>query len=448
MQVKLMPAMMIKNNEILVTCTDNSNRGVFMKPKYDPYQNMIDVMDKAAEKLGLAPDEYVILKRPERELVVSIPVEMDDGTVRVFEGYRIQHSNLRGPYKGGIRFHQDVNLNEMRALAGWMSLKCAIVNIPYGGAKGGVTVDPSTLSKGELRRLTRRYTVMIYPIIGPNKDIPAPDLNTNAEMMGWIMDTFSMLEGFTSPGVVTGKPLEIGGSLGRHEATGRGVMIVTREIVKYLGLDPKNCPVVVQGAGNVGMMTARLLAEEGFPVVGISDVTGGLYNKSGLDIASIAAHVGAKKLFDTFDLPEGTTRVTNKELLALPCQILIPAALENQINADNADEVKAKIVVEAANGPTTVEGDAILQNKGIVVVPDVLANAGGVVCSYFEWVQNLDHLYWSLERVNDMLEDVMLRAFNEVVERMETAKVSMRMAAYMQALSRLAAASRVRGLFP
>lgn len=419
-----------------------------MPKKYDPYQNMCDIMDEAASFLGYAKRDYEPLKHPERELVVAIPVEMDDGTLEVFHGYRIQHSSVRGPCKGGIRYHQDVDLNEMRALAGWMSLKSAVVNIPYGGAKGGVTVDPSKLSRNELRRLTRRYTAMISPIIGPERDIPAPDVNTNAEIMGWLMDTYSMLKGYTIPGVVTGKPVQIGGSLGRQEATGRGVMLTVVDYVNYAKIDPATCPIIVQGAGNVGLTAALLLKEKGFPIVGLSDVTGGVYNPAGLDMERAEKHIRGGNMIDTAILHGGTKRVTNEELLELDCELLIPAALENQIHEGNAGKIKATVIVEGANGPTTKAADQILQDRKIVVVPDILANAGGVVVSYFEWIQNLDHLSWELDRVNQMLADIMHKAFIDVISQMNQRNVTMRMAAYLVAMERLVEATKLRGIFP
>lgn len=419
-----------------------------MPKKYDPYQNMCDIMDEAASVLGYEKRDYEPLKHPERELAVSIPVEMDDGSLEVFHGYRIQHSSVRGPCKGGIRYHQDVDLNEVRALAGWMSLKSAVVNIPYGGAKGGVTVDPTTLSKNELRRLTRRYTAMISPIIGPERDIPAPDVNTNAEIMGWIMDTYSMLKGYTTPGVVTGKPIQVGGSLGRQEATGRGVMLTVLDYANYAKIEPATCPIIVQGAGNVGLTAALLLKEKGFPIVGLSDVTGGVYNPNGLDMERAEKHIKGGNLLDTVILHGGTKRVTNEELLELDCELLIPAALENQIHEGNASKIKATVIVEGANGPTTKEADKILEEREIVVVPDILANAGGVVVSYFEWIQNLDHLSWELERVNQMLADIMHKAFIDVISQMNQRNVSMRMAAYLVAMERLVEATKIRGIFP
>jgi glutamate dehydrogenase (NAD(P)+) len=415
---------------------------------YNPFENMLQVLDKAAGMLGLAKDDYIVLKYPERELKVSIPVEMDDGSIRVFEGYRVQHSSSRGPCKGGIRYHQDVDIDEVKALAAWMSFKCAVVNIPYGGGKGAVKVDPKELSKSELKRLTRRYTAMILPLIGPERDIPAPDVNTNAEIMGWIMDTYSMFKGYTVPGVVTGKPVEIGGSLGRKEATGRGVMFMTHEILHRTGLPVLGTRVAVQGAGNVGGVAAKLLYESGCKVVAISDVSGGIYKKTGLDIREVLDYLasGREQLADYND--QAVQHITNEELLAVDCDVLIPAAMENQINADIAQKVKAQIVVEGANGPTTVDADKLLEARGIKVVPDILANAGGVVVSYFEWVQNIQSLMWDEEEVNKTLEKIMIRAFNEVWEKSREKNTSMRMGAYMVAIDRIVKAKKIRGVFP
>lgn len=416
--------------------------------KYNPYENMIEVLSSAASMMGLQQDDYIALKYPERELKVAIPVEMDDGTIRVFEGYRVQHSSSRGPCKGGIRYHQDVDIDEVKALAAWMSFKCAVVNIPYGGAKGAVKVDPAELSKSELKRLTRRYTAMILPLIGPERDIPAPDVNTNAEIMGWIMDTYSMFMGYTVRGVVTGKPVEIGGSLGRREATGRGVMFMTHEILHRSGLPILGTRVAVQGAGNVGGIAARLLHESGCKVVAISDVSGGLYKASGLDVKRVLDYLnGGKNQLTDYD-DQGAQHITNEELLAVDCDVLIPAAMENQINADVAKKIRAKIVVEGANGPTTVDADKLMEARGIKVVPDILANAGGVVVSYFEWVQNIQSLMWDEEEINKTLEKIMIRAFNEVWEKSKEKSTSMRMGAYMVAIDRIVKARNIRGIFP
>ncbi|HRT82420.1 MAG TPA: Glu/Leu/Phe/Val dehydrogenase, partial [Oscillospiraceae bacterium] len=332
--------------------------------KYNPYDNMLSVLESAANLLGLEKDEYELLKYPERTLEVSVPVRMDDGSIRVFEGYRVQHSSVRGPCKGGIRYHQNVDLDEVKALAAWMSIKCAVVDVPYGGAKGGVTVDPTTLSKRELERLTRRYTSAILPIIGPERDIPAPDVNTSAETMGWIMDTYSILKGYVAPGVVTGKPLEIGGSLGRVEATGRGVLFTVQEVIKKLNLKPEETAIAVQGMGNVGGVTARLLHEAGFKVVAVSDVSGGIRCEEGLDIPRIHNFIKEGGFLVDYEA-EDIVRLNNAELLATKCDILIPAALENQLTEKNAEYVQAKIIVEAANGPTTVEADEIFKRRGI-----------------------------------------------------------------------------------
>ena len=419
-----------------------------MSKTYNPYENMLEVLEKAAGLLGLEHNDYEAIKHPERELKVSIPVKMDDGSVQVFEGYRVQHSSSRGPCKGGIRFHQEVDMDEVKALAAWMSFKCAVVNIPYGGAKGAVKVDPSKLSKRELESLTRRYTAMILPIIGPERDIPAPDVNTNAEIMGWIMDTYSMFSGYAVPGVVTGKPIEIGGALGRSEATGRGVMIVTREAVKYLGLKG-DLRIAIQGMGNVGGTAAKLLYETGHKIVAVSDISGGYYNPNGLNISDMLKYT-ASSAHHTLEgyAAQGCTKLSNYDLLTCDCDILIPCALQGQITEEVASNVKAKLIVEGANGPTTFEGDKILEQRGIPVVPDILANAGGVVVSYFEWVQNIQRLIWDEDQTNSMLEKIMLRAFHEVAEAKESKNTTFRMGAHMVALRRLSNAKKIRGIFP
>ena len=421
-----------------------------MAKAYNPYENMLEVLDEAAKMLGLEENDYIALKHPERELKVSIPVKMDDGSVEVFDGYRVQHSSSRGPCKGGIRYHQEVDMDEVKALAAWMSFKCAVVNIPYGGAKGAVKVDPRKLSKAELERLTRRYTAMILPIIGPERDIPAPDVNTNAEIMGWIMDTYSMFNGRAVPGVVTGKPIEIGGALGRSEATGRGVMIIVNEAIKYLGMhDGSDVRVAVQGMGNVGGVAAQLLHDCGRKIVAVSDISGGYYNPEGLDITAMRKYIAESDshTLEGYTAP-GCRKISNAELIACDCDVLVPCALQNQITGDNADTVKAKLVVEGANGPTTVEGDEILNKRGIPVVPDILANAGGVVVSYFEWVQNIQRLIWDESQTNEMLEGIMLRAFKEVAEAKESKNTTFRMGAHMVAIKRLVAAKKIRGIFP
>ena len=415
--------------------------------QYNPYDNFLSVLDKAAKAVGMKEEDYVLIKYPERELKVSVPVKMDDGSVRVFEGYRVQHSTSRGPCKGGIRYHQSVNEDEVKALAAWMSFKCAVVNIPYGGAKGGIKVDPSTLSKGELERLTRRYTAMILPIIGPEKDIPAPDVDTNAQVMDWIMDTYSMMNGYTIPGVVTGKDLEVGGSLGRPEATGRGVMIITMEVLDKYKLAPEDVSVAVQGMGNVGSVAAKLLYEKGCKIVAVSDVSGGIRNYDGLNIPEICNFVKQKKLLKDYNA-DGVEHIDNHALLTTKCDILIPAALENQITGDIAKELNCRLVIEAANGPTTVEADAVLEERGIVVLPDILTNAGGVIVSYCEWVQNLQSLTWDENDVNATLFKVMTRALTDVYHKARDYKISYRLAAYAVAIERLCTAKKKRGIFP
>lgn len=412
--------------------------------KYNPYENMLAVLKQSAEKLGLAYEDYATLCYPERELTVSIPVKMDDGSVKVFEGYRVQHSSARGPCKGGIRFHQDSDLDEVKALAAWMSFKCAVVNIPYGGAKGGVKVDPSKLSRDELIRITRRYTTRILPIIGPDKDIPAPDVNTNGEVMAWIMDTYSMFQGHCVPGVVTGKPVEIGGSVGRVEATGRGVTIIAGKCMEALSMDPAQVRIAIQGMGNVGGTAAEIFSENGQKVVAVSDYTGGVYCEHGLPMKEIRAFLAAGNTLKDYENPS-VSHISNEELLTCDCDILIPAALENQITAENAENIKASLIVEAANGPTTVEADEILNRRNITVCPDILSNAGGVVVSYFEWVQNIQSLTWDLDEVNKMLNKIMLTAFDEVYELSREKEVPMRMAAYMVAIKRITTAGKLRG---
>jgi len=415
--------------------------------EYNPYENMLSVLESAAGLLGLEKNDYEVLKYPERILQVSIPIEMDDGDVHVFEGFRIQHSSLRGPCKGGIRYHQDVDMDEVKALAAWMTFKCAVVNIPYGGAKGGVKVDPAKLSKNELKRLTRRYIASIMPIIGPERDIPAPDVNTNPEIMGWVMDTYSMMKGFAVPGVVTGKPIEIGGSLGRLEATGRGVLLITQELIKHMGLHPKKLSVAIQGMGNVGGTAARMLYEEGFKVVAVSDITGGIRAEDGLDVPAVQEYMYQGGALNRYEAP-GVIKLANNDILTSECDILIPAAMENQLTVANAEYVKAKIIIEGANGPTSIEADEIFNKKGIIVVPDILANAGGVVVSYFEWVQNLESFMWDLEEVNTNLKKIMTKAFKEVADTTEKNNTTMRMGAYMVAIKRLVSANKIRGIFP
>ena len=420
-----------------------------MEAKYNPYENMLSVVSNAAEILGYTPSDYEAVKYPERELKVAVPVRMDDGSVKVFEGFRVQHSTSRGPAKGGIRYHQNVDLDEVKALAAWMTFKCAVVNIPYGGGKGGIICDPTKLSESELRSLTRRFTAMIAPIIGPDQDIPAPDVGTNANVMGWIMDTYSMLKGHCVPGVVTGKPIALGGALGRNEATGRGVMITTLNILKAHAFSPENSTVAIQGMGNVGSVSAKLLYEQGLKVAAVSDVSGALYDPDGLDIPSILEYLSQKRgnLLEGYDAGNAKW-ITNAELLELPVDVLIPAALENQINASNADKIQAKIIVEAANGPTTIDADKILDKRGIVIVPDILSNAGGVVVSYFEWVQNIQSISWSEEHVNEQLKDIMDQAFQSVWDIAKDKDVSLRTGAYLIAVKRVVDAKNMRGIWP
>ncbi|MDR1785702.1 MAG: Glu/Leu/Phe/Val dehydrogenase [Spirochaetaceae bacterium] len=418
-----------------------------MAKTYNPYDNMLQVLESAAQKLGLKPSDYETLKFPERELKVSIPIRMDDGSIKVFEGYRVQHSSTLGPCKGGIRYHQEVDIDEVKALAAWMTFKCAVVNLPYGGAKGAVKVDPGKLSHAELERVTRRFTAAILPIIGPEKDIPAPDVNTNAEIMGWIMDTYSMLHGYAIPSVVTGKSIEIGGSLGRAEATGRGVSIVTQEILKYLGMPETGVKIAVQGLGNVGGISAKLLHENGHKIVAVSDVSGGLYNPAGLNVPALRAYIEKNRTLEGYSEP-GARNITNGELIGCECDVLVPCALQNQITSANAASVQAKLIVEGANGPTAVDADEILSKKGITIVPDILANAGGVVVSYFEWVQNIQELTWEEDQINATLKKIMVRSFGQVLEIVKEHRVSFRVAAYMLAIGKLVRAKKIRGVFP
>jgi len=419
------------------------------KDNYNPYQEFIDTIDEAGRNLGLPKDDYKILEKPDRELKVSIPIEKDDGSVEVFDGYRVQHSNSRGPYKGGVRYHTDVDIDEIRALAGWMTLKCSLVDIPYGGAKGGIKCDPRDLSQTELKKITRRYTTMIEPVIGIDKDIPAPDVNTNAQIMGWIYDTYSMIKGHNIPGIVTGKPRIIEGCLAREGATGRGVMITVVNLFKKLGKDLEGTKVAIQGFGNVGQVAAELLEEKGCKIVAVSDVSGGLYNEDGLDVVKLREYVGSdRKPLAELEIDENTKKITNAELLRIDTDVLIPAALENQITVDVAKELKAKYVVEAANGPTTREADQVLEERDVVVMPDILANAGGVIVSYFEWVQNKESSRWEDSKTNRKLRNLLTEAFEQVWKTYEDKKVSFREAAYMVALNRIVETKKIRGIFP
>ncbi len=420
-----------------------------MAKTYNPYDNVLKVVKDAADILGYSESDIEAIKYPERELKVSIPVRMDDGTTRVFEGYRIQHSTSRGPAKGGIRFHPAVNVDEVRALSAWMTFKCAVVNIPYGGGKGGVVCDPNELSENEIRAIARRYTAAIAPLIGPEQDIPAPDVGTNPAVMGWMMDTYSMLKGHCIHGVVTGKPIELGGALGRNEATGRGVMFTTKNILSKLDIPVEGTTVAVQGMGNVGSITAKLLHREGMKVVAVSDVSCGIYNPDGLNIPAILEYLSKdrKNLLENYH-EDGMTKITNSKLLELGVTVLVPAALENQINEDNAARIQAKVIVEAANGPTTAEADEILTKKGIILVPDILANAGGVVVSYFEWVQNIQSVSWTEAEVNEKLKNIMDPAFEAVWNIAHEKNTTLRTGAYLIAVKRVVDAKTARAIWP
>ncbi|WKY46792.1 Glu/Leu/Phe/Val dehydrogenase [Eubacteriaceae bacterium ES3] len=419
-----------------------------MSKVYDPYLNVINVMSQAMEIGQMDKYMFEIIKNPQRETKVYLPVEMDSGEVKVFEGYRVQHSNIRGPFKGGIRYHQDCDLNEVKALATWMSLKCAVVNIPYGGAKGGVRVDPNELSHRELRRLTRRYAFAIEPLIGADTDIPAPDVNTNAQTMAWILDTYSMLKGKPCPGVVTGKPVELGGSKGRNSATGRGVAISTKLILAQDNKTYDDVTFAITGMGNVGGNAARILFHRNATIVALSDVSGGIYCKRGLDVDEISRFLETKGNQLKDYQAEGVSHISHDEVLTCNCDVLIPAALENQINEDNAGELKCSYIVEGANGPTTVEADMILEERGITIVPDIFANSGGVIVSYFEWVQNIQSLTWGRDEVKEMLEKIMTDAFFELLEETKKCGCTLRMAAYIVALKRLIYAEEIKGIFP
>jgi glutamate dehydrogenase (NAD(P)+) len=416
-----------------------------LREDLNPFRIAQAQFDRAAEYLKLDPGRREILRLPKRILEVSVPTKMDDGKVRVFTGYRVQHSMTRGPAKGGIRYHPKVTLDEVKALAAWMTWKTATVNIPFGGAKGGVICDPKNMSPGELERMTRRFASEILPIIGPEQDIPAPDVYTEAQTMAWIMDTYSMTVGYSSPGVVTGKPVSLGGSLGRHEATARGCLSVVEEACKVKRLPLRGATVAVQGFGNAGSIAARLFGEKKAKIVAVSDSRGGIYSARGLDPIKAIRH---KERTGSVVGLAGTAGISNEELLTLKCDVLIPAALENVITLGNADHVKAKIVAEAANGPTTPGADEILARKGIFLLPDILANAGGVTVSYFEWVQDLQCFFWEEAEVNARLAQVMQRAFREVHAAAQKYRVDMRTGAYILAVGRVADATRVRGIFP
>ena len=410
----------------------------------NPFEAMMSRFDYAAEKLNLERGLYKILRHPEKQIIVSVPVPRDNGEIDVYTGYRVLYNTSRGPAKGGIRFDMNVSLDEVKALAAWMTWKCAVVNSPFGGAKGGVICDPTTMSIGELERLTRRYTSAIIETLGPDSDVPAPDVNTNERVMAWIMDTYSMHKRHTVTAVVTGKPIAMGGSLGRREATGRGCMFMTREALKRLGMPMRGAKVAVQGFGNVGSVAADLLQKQGATVVAVSDKSGGVYNAGGLDIPDVLKWAGEKKLLSGYAKAES---ISNEQLLTLPCDVLLPAALENVITSANAGDVQARIICEGANGPTTAGADKILEEKGVFVIPDILANAGGVTVSYFEWVQDRGGYFWDEDTVNQRLERIMVTSFEEVASMASRNGVSNRIGAYMLAIDRVAAVHRLRGLY-
>ncbi|HEV2018051.1 MAG TPA: Glu/Leu/Phe/Val dehydrogenase [Gemmatimonadaceae bacterium] len=410
----------------------------------NPFEAMMSRFDKAAELLDLEPGLYKVLRQAEKQVIVSIPVMKDNGEVEVYEGYRVQYNTSRGPAKGGIRFDLQVTLEEVKALAAWMTWKCAVVNIPFGGAKGGVRCDPLAMSASELEKLTRRYTSGIINMLGPDSDVPAPDVNTNERVMAWVMDTYSMHVGHTVTAVVTGKPVELGGSLGRREATGRGCMIVTKEALKHLGMPVKGTSVAIQGFGNVGSVAAQLLAREGCRIVAIGDRSVSLYNANGIDIDDAIAYVKKHRSLEGYDKAEA---ISGAELLTLDVDVLLPAALENVITTKNAGDIKARIICEGANGPTTAAADSILDENGIFVIPDILANAGGVTVSYFEWVQDRGGYFWPEDLVNERLETIMKRSFQDVLDLSRQKRVNMRTASYMVSISRVASVHRLRGIY-
>ena len=405
---------------------------------------MLQEFEGAARILNLDPGIWQILTHPKRQIVVSCPIQRDSGQIEVFTGYRVQYNITLGPAKGGIRYHPGVTLDEVTALAAWMTWKCAVAQVPFGGGKGGIICDPSTMSRREIEALTRRYTAEIIDAIGPEKDVPAPDVNTDAQIMAWFMDTYSMHVGHTATAVVTGKPVEMGGSLGRREATGRGVMIIARESAKHLGFELKGSTVAVQGFGNVGSIGAELMHEQGAKILAATDWKGGVYNPKGLDMPALLAWAAEHKTVAGFP---GSEPITNEQLFALPVDILVPAALENQITADNVSAIKARMVIEGANGPTTPAAHQALHERGVFVVPDILANAGGVTTSYFEWVQDRHGYFWSLKEVNERLEEKMVQAFDAVLATAKQYKVDMRAAAYIVAINRVATVTRMRGMY-
>jgi glutamate dehydrogenase (NAD(P)+) len=410
----------------------------------NPFESMMARFDEAAHHLNLEPGLRRVLRHPEKQLIVAVPIQRDSGEIEVFTGYRVLYNTARGPAKGGIRFDMQVTLDEVKALAAWMTWKCAVVNLPFGGSKGGVVCDPATLSNAELERITRRYTSAIIETLGPDSDVPAPDVNTNERMMAWIMDTYSMHKRHTVTAVVTGKPIEMGGSLGRREATGRGCMIVTREMLKKVGMPIIGTRVAVQGFGNVGSIAAQLMEELGLTVVAVSDKSGAVYNPKGLRIKELQQHVRQHRFLSEY---KGADHITHDQVLTLDCDVLVPAALENVITSHNARDIKARIICEGANGPTTANADKILEEKGVFVIPDILANAGGVTVSYFEWVQDRGGYFWDEDTVNQRLERIMVQSFDEVVAMAEKHGINLRIGAYMQAIERVAAVHRLRGMY-
>src|SRR4051812_3238661 len=410
----------------------------------NPFEAMMSRFDDAARRLNLEPGLYKVLREPEKQIIVSVPVLLDNGDIEVYTGFRVLHNRSRGPAKGGIRFDMAVSLDEVKALAAWMTWKCAVVNLPFGGGKGGVICDPFTLSHAELERITRRYTSAIIEVLGPDSDVPAPDVNTNERVMAWIMDTYSMHKRHTVTAVVTGKPVEMGGSLGRREATGRGCMFVTREALKRLRMPVTGTRVAIQGFGNVGSIAAQLMEELGLSIVAVSDKSGGIYNPDGLRIKEVLQHVRQKRFLADYKEAE---HITNEQLLTTDCDVLVPAALENVITSKNARGIKARIICEGANGPTTANADKILEENGVFVIPDILANAGGVTVSYFEWVQDRGGYFWDEETVNQRLERIMVQSFDEVASMAGRHGLNLRIGAYMLAIERVAAVHRLRGMY-
>ena len=410
----------------------------------NPFEAMMSRFDYAAQRLSLDPGLYKVLRTPEKQIIVSVPIVRDNGDVDVYTGYRVLYNTSRGPAKGGIRFDTAVTLDEVKALAAWMTWKCAVVNIPFGGAKGGVACDPFQLSNGELERITRRYTAAIIETLGPDSDVPAPDVNTNERVMAWIMDTYSMHKRHTVTAVVTGKPVEMGGSLGRREATGRGCMLVTREALKRLRIPIEGTRVVIQGFGNVGSVAAHLMESLGMRIVAVSDKSGGIYDPNGLKIRDVLQHTRQRRFLSDYKEAE---HITNEELLTLDCDVLVPAALENVITSHNAGAIKARIICEGANGPTTANADKILEQNGVFVIPDILANAGGVTVSYFEWVQDRGGYFWDEDTVNQRLERIMVESFDEVAGMAGRHGINLRIGAYMLAIERVAAVHRLRGMY-